>query len=272
MKKISKPIIIVIIIFIWLARGMCQYYFLHKVNNMDKDEYAPQITLQDIKYLKTDGQIIKIDDYTVTLEAYYFEKHINKGHCLISIMQEGKKGKDIPCRLDDYSKGPYVVFGSEEESKLYYIDYVCYPQPGTGGTTSTPVQKVSVKGDKKYIYFDFYVDINGFADKITIYDESKQMVIESEGVASFELKDNVEGCDFSDGEDTISVCHYGAEVNGGEGNINDLEICMKNGKKYSIKKGDMKAIFYEYSKRITQVRFNKTIDIDEVSYAKVKWN
>lgn len=34
----------------------------------------------------------------------------------------------------------------------------------------------------------------------------------------------------------------------------------------------MKAIFYEYSKRITQVRFNDTIDIDEISYAKVKWN
>ena len=272
MKKRLKPIMIVIVVFIGLVRVMCQYYYLHKVMNGDKDDSAPRITFQDIKYLKTDGQIVKIDDYTVTLEAYYYEKHINKGHCLISIMQEGKKGKDIPCKLDKNSSGPYVVFGSESESKLYYINYVCYPEPGTGGTISTPVKKVNIKGDKKYIYFDFYVDINGFADKITIYDNCEQMVIEREGVVSFELKDNVEWRDFKDGEDTISVCHYGVEVNGGEGNINDLEICMKNGKKYSIKKGDMKAIFYEYSKRITQVRFNETIDIDEISSAKVKWN
>lgn len=272
MKKILKRIIIVIAIFIGLAGIMGQYYHWSMYINMHEDDPAPKIMLNDIKYLKEDGQIVKIDDYTVTLEAYYFEKHVNKGHCLISIMQEGKKGKDIPCILDHHTRVNYVVFGSESESKSYYINFVCDPEPGTGGSVSTPVKKMSFSGDKKYIYFDFFVDINGFKDKITIYDDPKQMVCVSEGVASFELKDNTEWRDFTDGEDKISICHYGAEINGGEGNINDLEICMKDGKKYSIKKGDMKAIFYEYSERITQIRFNDAIDIDEISYAKVKWN
>ena len=270
MKKGLKPIILVIAVILCLARVMFQEYFFHKVMNRNKDNSAPKITQNDTKYLKKDGQSVKIDDYTVTLESYYYEKHINKGHCLISLMQEGKKGKDIPCILDQRTRAFYISFG--DESKTYYIDFVCEPEPGTGESVSTPVKKMSSSGDKKYIYFDFFVDINGFKDKITIYDDWEEMARVSEGIASFELKDNAEWRNFTDGEDTISICHYGAEINEGEGNINDFEICMKNGKKYSIKQGDMQAIFYEHDRRITQVRFSNAIDIDDIASAKVKWN
>lgn len=55
-------------------------------------------------------------------EKYYFESDINVGHCLISIMHEGKKGKEIsdmchrsdePIYITKNGYGDMVIMGME---------------------------------------------------------------------------------------------------------------------------------------------------------------
>lgn len=89
-------------------RILITYYEIHN-NKTDIKMKTSEILSKDIKYLKEDSQIIKADDYIFTLEKYYFESDINVGHCLISIMQEGKKGKEISCELDNPARGKKVI-------------------------------------------------------------------------------------------------------------------------------------------------------------------
>ena len=232
-----------------------------------KDDSANnyEIHKKDVRYLKDDGQVIETKDYTFTLEKYYFEPDINVGHCLISITQDGKKGKDIDClfNIQEFVNNEYLA-------GHYYLNYMCDPKPGSAGYMSTSNKKVSSKGDKKYIYFDFEIALDGFKDTLVIKnypEEEDKANLCSEGVGTFKLEDNTEWRDFSDGEKRISVCHYGVKIfNGQTSDIENFELYMKNGKKHTIKEGDMRERTYEYKSETTQLRFAESIDINDIDY------
>lgn len=264
MKRAKIILLSTLILFVLATVITIVFFIKHKKDNSVNDY---EIQKKDIKYLKDDGQIIETKDYKFTLEKYYFEPDINVGHCLISITQNGKKGKDIDCLfgIQEYVNNEYLA-------GHYYLNYMCNPKPGSAGFMSTSNKKVSSKGDKKYIYFDFEIGLDGFKDTLVIKnypEEEDKANLLSEGVGTFKLEDNTEWRDFSDGQKRISVCHYGVKIfNGQTSDIENFELYMKNGKKHTIKKGDMKERTYEYKSGITQLRFAESVDINEISYIK----
>lgn len=147
-------------------------------------------------------------------------------------------------------------------------------KPGTGGATLMPVKKISYIGDKKYIYFDFEVNINEFKNILVIKDYTKKednFISKKGGVGEFKLENNTEWKEFTNGQNKIEVCHYGVKINDGqETDIRDFVIYMKDGSKHIIKKGDMHEVTFKYKSKITQLRFSNSIDIDNISY--IVWN
>lgn len=269
MKK-SKKILLSIAVLLLLSFRITALIIMNHVKDDDTKEH--EIHKKDIKYLKEDGQIIETKDYIFTLEKYYYESDINVGHCLISVTQEGTKGKDIDSLFNIEETSTELIFVDKDYlAGQYYLEYLHGPD-FSSGNTSTTNKKVSSKGDKKYLYFDFEIGINDFKDTLVIKnypEEEDKANLLSVGVGTFKLEDNTEWRDFSDGQKRISVCHYGVKIfNGQTSDIENFELYMKNGKKHTIKKGDMKERTYEYKSGITQLRFAESIDINEISYIK----
>lgn len=268
MKKSSKIMLAVFVIFVIAVKITGVILANHYKDDSMKDY---EIKNKDIRFLKDGGQVIKVEDYTFTLEKYYYESDINVGHCLISVTQDGKKGEDIDSWFNIEETSPEMVFVDKDYlAGYYYLDYLC--NPTSSGYRSTINKKVSSKNDKKYLYFDFEIGLGGFQDELVIKyypEEEDKANLLSEGIGTFKLEDNVEWRDFSDGEKRISVCHYGVKIyNGQTSDITDFELYMKNGKKHTIKKGDMKERSYEYKSGIVQLRFEESIDINDISYIK----
>lgn len=200
----------------------------------------------------------------------YYEIHDNKIY--IESKDSEILSKDIKYLKEDGQtiKADDYIFTLEK----YYLDYLCEMKPGTGGATLMPVKKISYKGDKKYIYFDFEVDINEFKNILVIKDYTKKedrFITKKGSVGEFKLENNTEWKEFTNGQNRIKVCHYGAEINDGqETDIRDFAIYMKDGSKHIIKKGDMQEVTFKYKSKITQFRFSNGIDVDNISY--IMWN
>lgn len=277
----KKIIISVLCVMILLMSFLIIYKLI--INNKNdskkgdiKNSIVPEEVDKKMKFLKYDGRTVKDDDYTITLEKYYYEADINTGHCLISVMQEGKNGEDIYCALENeqITGGQLGFGGTNINNQIYYIDYLFELHPGKGGLCGEIYRKSYSDKNKKYIYFDFENLMIGFKDAIVVknkYKEELEVSFTSEGIGVFKLEDNTDWRIFTSGNNKIAICHYGVEINDGQvSNIANFEIYMKNGSKHTIKKGDMKEVQYEYKSKITQLRFEDSIDINDIDY--IEWN
>lgn len=229
-----------------------------------------QITKKDIQYLKDDGQTIEIDRFTITLEKYCYEEDVKRGYCLISIMEEGKAGKDIFCFKS--MRLCFLFGGTRIEDAPFYIDFVEKLVSGGGVALGYKSEKMSAMKDKLYLYFEFYSEKNSFKDMIVVRtnEESSGYDTENLGVGTFKLEDNVSRRVFTDGTNSVSVCTYSVEINDGqEKDIRDLIVHMKNGRKHIIQEGDMEEEDMENGSIITQLRFAEKINIDNIDY--IEW-
>lgn len=277
-SSIKKFIITVSCIMILIGILIVFKFIINSKKN-NKKENINNATAKEIneksRYLKEDGRVITDEDYIITLEKYYYEADINIGHCLISVMENGKKGRDIYCVLEDkeVTGGRLSFGGTNIYNYLYYTDYLFELHPGTGGCCGEAYRKSYSDEDKKYIYFDFEIMMIGFKDTIVIknkYKEELEVSFTSKGIGIFQLEDNTDWRDFTEGDNKISVCAYGVKINEGQAeNITDFEIHMNNGEILTITGGDMREVKYKYKSPITQLRFEECIDINNISY--IKW-
>lgn len=103
-SSIKKLIITVYCIMILIGILIVSKFIINSKKN-NKKENINNATAKEIneksRFLKEDGRVITDEDYIITLEKYYYESDINIGHCLISVMENGKKGKDIYCVLEN---------------------------------------------------------------------------------------------------------------------------------------------------------------------------
>lgn len=241
------------------------------------------ITEEDIAGLEEDGQTIELNGYIVTLEKYCYNAEDNSGRCLISIMKEGKKGKDIMCvrYWDDIAFGvrrwSEVPFWEDLEfwttrALEYYFDYEYSLEPGESrGGVGTKDVKMSVTEDKLYVCFQFIGDSKQQKDMIVIREIDDRPLMKEHkdlGIEPFRLTDNTRWRRFTDGQNTVSVCDEYVEINDGEEkNIEEFEVYMKDGTKHIIQKGDMREAVSE-TKRTCLV-FDKRIHTEDISY--IKW-
>lgn len=240
------------------------------------EEHKPDIKNIDenkITILKEDGRSVCIDEYTITLEKYYYEKNIMTGHCLFSIVRDGTDMRDLYVGPEMASN---KFFGGEDGR--FCFEFV-FEGKGTLNAYEIKGMEINATKDILYIYYDFFVDSVDFNNTVVIYDKKKHKDCEltmENAAGTFLLENTVNWKSYSDGTRQINVCPYGLTVDDSQDiEPKNLTIYFKNGKRYDIiKEGKSEAYVQKasYSKRdyIVQFRFTKYINPDEISY--ITWD
>ena len=273
-----KRIIILIAIVIVLGIG-ATYFIWNKTNDELTDNEKIEKEIKE-KALFVDGkQSVQVEDYTLTLEEYYYDSETYEGKVLFSLMQDGKNGEEIVCNEGHEHARYTFYFGTDIMEDSYYVGLVTKPTPGLSFVTGKGKQKLYYKDNKKYIYYEFYlISLSGeFDGKLALKDyrtDSPPVNHSSEGLGVFKLLDTVEWEKFTseNSDNVIRIADNEVEINDGmETDIKDFTMVMKNGKKYSLVNEDFKELTYENKKKenVTRLRFNSNIDVEKIDY--IEW-
>lgn len=279
MKNRKTTICIIVVLILVVLVGVPVYTYNRNSNHKLTDN-EKKIKSVSEEYLTIDGkQTAQVEDYTVTLESYSYDSDIYSGRMLLSIMQEGKEGKDISC-CGERPYAYYLWFGGKQPETGYYFHFKQDNEPDNEPGTSMRVLNKKMllyyKGTKKYIYYEFKIDglnEDGFTGILDIKDwriEKPLGINKGEGVVgTFKLEDNIKWDEYTSEstKDVIKVSNYAAQINDGEKiKINDFKIVMKNGKKYMLDDEEITEVPYELPFEITRLRYSKGIDLEQIDY------
>lgn len=257
-KVISILLLVFIIVniatYVITGKNLINYFFIEE----KMDEIWGMLEKEGTQY-------VKVDDYTITLEEYLYDEDTETGYTKFSVVREG--GDMRKDRVNDIGG-----FGINESSKngtrfLLRVE-------GSGSYISSWKKEKGVM----YIYYKYTMSEG---DKIYLYDINAHEVSWREkenAIYIFELKDNVKTNKYivkdKGSKFYMSLTKFSMHIkkSGYIGKIEEMTIHYDNGEKYviikngSTSKGILSTAGSENNIHTYGLNFEKTIDIDSISY------
>ena len=159
MEKIKKykwfVLVLTILIFIMIVnikiyniigKNIVAYlkeYYFEKIVNLDE--------VYNIETYNITNQVLKVEDYTFTMDQYFLNPKNNEGCCRIKISKENTDMRDIHIKEDSF----FVNFG--EGYRFTFAVWASDVDFGNVGTTTERVRTIKKK-DTMYLYYNFYSD------------------------------------------------------------------------------------------------------------------
>lgn len=174
MKKKSILIVGIIVILILLFNIITLAKGTNQIYNYAKARYFPDILNLDEQYglkeYKTEEQKIVVDDYTLTMDQYYFSEDRTKGYLRIKVTNPNYDMRDLE---RDETISSSLSFGDHTRFLFGYDSEGESMAEGITAATFGERYKTIPTKDALYIYYRFYSD-DGilFSGKVYLYDRA----------------------------------------------------------------------------------------------------